>query len=129
MNYTKRVSRRPDRQEPQRRPNSVLTEYTFRVIFDEVIHLVFRTIARCGRSAEEQRCIWAMMRIWRRLPETRRVQVRALIDRIALDAPEKRALYDVAVRACLPEAVCARTGVSRRRLGEMRREFYERFEL
>ncbi len=91
--------------------------------------MIFRSIKGCGRSTGEQRCIWAAMQVWRRLPEERRERVRALIGRIAVNGAEGRALYDVAVRGYAPAAASRRTGVSLARVYELRRAFYERCEL
>ncbi len=91
--------------------------------------MVFRCIADCRRTPEEQRYIWATMRIWQRLPAPRREQIRGLSGRIARTPEEGRALYDVAVRARPPQTVSSRTGVPILRLYELRREFYDRFEL
>ena len=94
-----------------------------------VTDLVFRSIADCHRTAAEQRYIWATLRIWQRLPPARREAIRSLIGRIARTPAEGRALYDVAVRASPPTTVSGRTGVPILRIYELRREFYERFEI
>ena len=91
--------------------------------------MVFRTIADCHRTTEEQRYIWATMQVWQRLPPARREEIRGLIGRVARTPAEGRALYDVTVRFRSPNAVSTRTGVPLLRVYELRREFYERFEI
>ena len=91
--------------------------------------VLFRTIGGCRRSAEEQRYIWATMQIWTRLSPAQREKIRALIGRIARTPEEGRALYDVVVRGASPQAASLRTTVSVRRAYELRREFYERFDI
>ena len=89
----------------------------------------FKSIKDCRRPADEQRYIWATLRIWHRLPSVRRERIRALIGRIADTPEEGRALFDVTVRGALPSAVCARTGLPLQRVCRMRKEFYEKFEI
>ncbi len=91
--------------------------------------MTFRTIKDCRRSREEQRYIWAALGIWNRLPERRREEMRGLIGAVAAEPTESRALYDVLVRGCAPQAVSSRTGVPVTRLYAMRREFFERVRI
>jgi len=86
----------------------------------------FRVIRNSARTASEQRYIWSMLEIWKKLPEPRREEVRGLIGSIAATAPEGRALFDVLVRGRPPQVVSAGTGVTLSRVYEMRREFYDR---
>ena len=91
--------------------------------------MIFKTIGECRRTAEEQRYIWATLLIWKRLPPARREGIRALIGRIARTPEEGRALYDVTVRGLTPQSVSRRTGVPVLRVYELRREFYDRFDI
>ena len=113
----------------QRAPDFLPGIYTFRVFDKGEAEAVFKTLIRCRRSAEEQRYIWATLRLWRRLPRERREKIMALIGRVARTQEEGRALYDLTVRDRTPAAVSERTGLTIKRLAELRREFYERFEI
>lgn len=90
---------------------------------------MFRAMQGCARSAGEQRVIYDMLAIWKKLPEVRREEARRLIGEIAATPLEGRALFDVLVRGISPQAECARTGVQINRVYRMRREFYERYRL
>lgn len=89
----------------------------------------FRTLKGCRRSPAEQRFVWAALEVWNKLPADRREAVRQLIGELAETPLEGRALYDVLVRGCTPQAVCARTGVQLGRLYKLRCAFYDRFRL
>ena len=89
----------------------------------------FQWMRRCRRTASEQQYIWSAMRIFARLPEARRREIRAMVNAIADTPVEGRALFDMAVRGLPPQAVNARTGVSIERLYRMREEFYDRLPL
>ncbi len=91
--------------------------------------MTFKTIKGCRRSREEQRYIWSALEIWNRLPERRREEMRELIGGVSGSPLESRALYDVLVRGCAPQAVSSRTGVPVTRLYAMRRDFFERFRI
>lgn len=90
---------------------------------------MFKVMRGCARSPGEQRYIYDMLSIWKKLPEARREETRRLIGEIAQTPLEGRALYDVLVRGISAQAECARTGVQANRLYRMRREFYERIRL
>ena len=89
----------------------------------------FKAMAKCRRSAAEQRYIWDMMQIWNKLPMDRKESVRRLIAEIARTPEEGRSLFDVAVRCATPQSVSLRIGLPIRRVYELRKEFYERFVL
>ena len=89
----------------------------------------FQVMRGCRRTPSEQRYIWAAMEVFARLPEERRAAARELVAEIARSPVEGRALFDVAVRGIVPQAVSARTGVSVQRLYRMREEFYDRLPL
>ena len=72
--------------------------------------------------------VWAILEAYKHLPEEGKSEVRALTADIALTVPEKRALFEMLTKGTAPEIVSSRTGISRRRLYEMRCLFYERFQ-
>ncbi len=90
---------------------------------------MFKAIGDCRRSVEEQRYIWAALQVFGRLPPPRREKIRALIGRVARTPTEGRALYDVTVRGLTPQSVSRRTGLPLLRLYELRRAFYDQFEI
>lgn len=90
---------------------------------------MFKAMQGCARSAGEQRYIYDMLAIWKKLPAARQEEVRRLIGEIAQTPLEGRALFDVLVRGISMQAEAARTGVQISRLYKMRREFYERYRL
>ena len=65
----------------QRAPDFLPEIYTFRVFDKGEAEAVFKTLIRCRRSAEEQRYIWATLRLWRRLPRERREKIMALMEK------------------------------------------------
>ncbi len=91
--------------------------------------MTFRVIKGCRRSPAEQRYIWSMMRIWNSLSLERRESARQLIDAIAEDPAEARALFDLVIREQTPQGLNMRTGIPLARLYGMRREFYEQFRI
>ena len=89
----------------------------------------FQVLRKCRRTPSEQLYIWAAMKVFTRLPEERRAEIRKLVSRIARTPEEGRALFDAAVRGMLPVEVQMRTGVSIERIYRMREEFYDRIPL
>ena len=89
----------------------------------------FKAMKGCRRSAREQRYIWALLGTWGSLSLDRRAELRLLISAVAEDSIEERALFDLLVRQKTPEAVAAKTGVSARKLYNLRCRFYERVEI
>ena len=77
------------------------------------------------RPAAELRYVEALLGVFAALPQERRDAVRGEIGRLACSPAEGRALFDVLVRGKTLTAACAATGVSMRRLSQLRREFYE----
>lgn len=87
----------------------------------------FAALSKCRRPVREQRVVWAILEAYKHLPGDAKAEIRALTADIADTVPEKRALFDMLTRGTAPEVVSSRTGITRRRLYEMRIEFYERF--
>lgn len=88
----------------------------------------FAKMDKCRRSEAEQRIIWAMLEGWDRLPQERRMELRGLVDAVAVDAQEARALWE-SLRGRAAERVSERTGVPVRRIYDLRCRFYERVEI
>lgn len=86
----------------------------------------FKAMNGCRRPVREQRYIWALLGTWDSLSLDRRAELRLAISAVCSDGIEERALFDVAVRQKNPEAVAARTGITARRLYDLRCRFYER---
>ena len=89
--------------------------------------MVFRAVKDCRRTADEQRYIWATLRVWPKLHQQRRTEIRALIERVGRTPEERRALYDLTVRGVPAEHTSRWSGIPVKQLYELRREFYERF--
>jgi len=88
----------------------------------------FSAMSGCRRQVREQRYIWALLMAWESLPAERRMELRGLVDAVAMDATEARALWE-SLRGKPSEAAARRTGVSVRRIYELRCRFYERVEI
>lgn len=85
----------------------------------------FYPMSGCRRPVGEQRIIWAMLEAWDRLPQERRMELRGLVDAVAVDAQEARALWDT-LRGKSPETVSQLQGIPARRLYDLRARYYER---
>lgn len=88
----------------------------------------FYPMPSCRRSESEQRVIWAMLEAWNRLPQERRMELRGLVDAVAVDPMEARALWD-SLRGRPPEIVSQLTGIPVRRIYDLRCRYYERVEI
>ena len=89
--------------------------------------MVFKKIGGCRRSVKEQRYIFAALEIWHLLPAESRMRAKDVMRQIAETDQEGQALRDVLMRGLSPERAREHTGVTRPRIYEMRREFYDRF--
>lgn len=88
----------------------------------------FSAMSGCRRPVREQRYVWALLMVWDSLTQERRMELRGLVDAVAMDATEARALWE-SLRGKPSEVVARRTGVSVRRIYELRCRFYERVEI
>ena len=82
----------------------------------------------CRRSAKEQQYVWALMNAWDTLPQERKMELRGLVDAVALDATEARALWET-LRGRPSEAVARRTAVPVKRIYDLRCRYYERVRI
>ena len=89
----------------------------------------FKAMKGCRRPVREQRYIWALLGTWDSLPMDRRAELRRIISAVCGDDIEERALFDVLIRKKEAAAVAARTGITARRLYDLRCRFYERVEI
>lgn len=83
----------------------------------------------CERPAAEQRYIRSMLAVFGRLSPEKKEEIRALIARLCRTSEEGRALFGILVQDKTIPAAAAATGVSIRRLSELRREFFEQARL
>lgn len=85
---------------------------------------------KCGRSVPEQRAIHARMNCWRKLPESSKAEIKALIDTIAAEhyAPGA-ALLRVLRGEITAQGECARSRISYATMLDMVRDFYRRCPL
>ena len=88
-----------------------------------------KILARCKREAAVQRYVRASMKIYAKLPESRRIAIRELVADIAKTPAEGRALWDAAIRGISSTIVSSRTGVSVARVLALEAEFYDRCPL
>jgi len=89
----------------------------------------FQVIRDCRRTEAEQRYIFSTLEIFPRLGESRRQEIRALIERLTEGPTEARALFALLVRGEVLHKIGESTGISYRRLYRLRREFYEQFPI
>lgn len=83
----------------------------------------------CARPAAEQRYLRAMLGIFAALPLERKEAVRREIARLAATPEEGRGLYNVLIQGKSLASAAAATGVTVRRLSQLRLEFLERMPL
>ena len=76
----------------------------------------------------EQRYVYTLLENWNSLPQERKMELRGLVDAVAIDGTEARALWE-SLRGANSEAVAARTAVTVRRIYELRCRFYERVSI
>ena len=84
---------------------------------------------KCSRSEAEQAYIWALLENWPKLPKARRQELLRLIDTLAADEPEKKALYEALRGRMTAEAISRYTYVPIKRIYQLKREFYERVKI
>ena len=87
----------------------------------------FRTIRNCRRPAwaQEMTYLTVMHLDW--MPPAIRSEAYGLIQQIARDSTEGRALFELLTKDKTVDAVYERFRISKTRLYQMRKEFYERF--
>ena len=78
----------------------------------------------CGRPSAEQRYILAMLRVFAQLPPERRETVRETIARVAATPEEGMALFRMLVQKKTLAATAEATGISSRRLSQLRQDFF-----
>ncbi len=88
----------------------------------------FAAMRGCRRPVREQKIIYAMLEGWNSLSQERRMELRGLVDAVALDALEARALWET-LRGRSPEAVARRTCVPVKRIYHLRCRYYERVRM
>lgn len=88
----------------------------------------FCALRGCRRPVREQKYVFALMEAWDSLSRERRMELRGLVDAVAMDATEARALWEV-LRGRSPESAAARTGVTVKRIYDLRCRFYERVSI
>lgn len=87
------------------------------------------TAIQCGRPVAIQKLIRANLDAWKYLPEKDRDRIRGMVGKIAGTPMEGRALYDVLIRGKAPEVVAETTYVPKKRIYQMRRAFYDMWEI
>jgi len=88
----------------------------------------FVPMKSCRRPVREQKIIYAMLEGWNSLSQERKMELRGLVDAVALDPTEARALWET-LRGRSPEAVARRTFVPVKRIYDMRCRYYERVRM
>lgn len=86
-------------------------------------------VSPCSRTAAEIRYIQASLEVFAQLPPERREAVRATIARVAATPEEGMALFRLVVQRKTLSAVAEATGLSLRRLGRLRLDFFEQMPL
>ena len=87
------------------------------------------TALKCHQPVAVQKLIRANLDAWKYLPERDRTKIRQLVGEIAKTPMEGRALYDVLIRGKSPEVTATVTFVAERRIYQMRRDFYDMWEI
>ena len=88
-----------------------------------------QVIRGCRRTEAEQRYIRSALEIFSRLGESRRREIRGLVEKLTDGPAEARALFSVLVRGTTMQRACESTGVPLRRLTALRREFFDQIPI
>ena len=86
-------------------------------------------VGSCGRTAAEIRYIQASLELFAQLPPERREAVRATIARVAATPEEGMALFRMLVQKKTLAATAEATGISSRRLSQLRQDFFAHMPL
>lgn len=88
----------------------------------------FAAMKGCQRPVREQRYIHELLNNWESLPQERKMELRGLVDVVAVDPTEARALWEN-LMGRPPEAVTRRTGVSVRRIYALKCRYFEQVKI
>ncbi len=86
-------------------------------------------VGPCGRTAAEVRYIRAALDVFAQLPPERRETVRETIARVAAAPEEGMALFRMLVQKKTLAATAEATGISSRRLSQLRQDFFAHMPL